>query len=209
MTDDQSRDDDTDAAEAASGETTLTADIDLDRAIEALLMVADEPQSVMGLATALNVPVRQISAAIERLVDDYDGVTGSIRRGFELREVGGGWRVYVREDYDDVVAAYVSEQNPSKLSQAALETLAVIAYRQPISRGAIASIRAVNVDSVVRTLLGRGLITELFTDSETGAINYGTTDLLLQQLGINSLDELPPISPLLADGSEGFDDEVR
>src|SRR5699024_6433667 len=111
MTGDQSRDDDTDAAEAASGETTLTADIDLDRAIEALLMVADEPQSVMGLATALNVPVRQISAAIERLVDDYDGVTGSSRRGFELREVGGGWRVYVREDYDDVVAAYVSEQN--------------------------------------------------------------------------------------------------
>lgn len=209
MTDDQRRDDDTDAAEAASGETTLTADIDLDRAIEALLMVADEPQSVMGLATALNVPVKQISAAIERLVDDYDGVTGSIRRGFELREVGGGWRVYVREDYDDVVAAYVSEQNPSKLSQAALETLAVIAYRQPISRGAIASIRAVNVDSVVRTLLGRGLITEVFTDSETGAINYGTTDLLLQQLGINSLDELPPISPLLADGSEGFDDDVR
>ncbi|MCW4459767.1 SMC-Scp complex subunit ScpB [Microbacterium sp. MPKO10] len=209
MTDDQRRDDDTDAVEAASGETTLTADIDLDRAIEALLMVADEPQSVMGLATALNVPVKQISAAIERLVDDYDGVTGSIRRGFELREVGGGWRVYVREDYDDVVAAYVSEQNPSKLSQAALETLAVIAYRQPISRGAIASIRAVNVDSVVRTLLGRGLITEVFTDSETGAINYGTTDLLLQQLGINSLDELPPISPLLADGSEGFDDDVR
>ncbi|WP_166998632.1 SMC-Scp complex subunit ScpB [Microbacterium fandaimingii] len=199
----------TDAADATAPATVIDADIDMDRAIEALLMVADEPQSVMGIATALGTPVKQVSATIERLVADYDGEGGGVRRGFELREVGGGWRMYVREDYDDVVAAYVSEQNPSKLSQAALETLAVIAYKQPISRGAIASIRAVNVDSVVRTLVGRGLVTELFTDSETGAINYGTTDLLLQQLGINSLDELPPISPLLADGSEGFDDDVR
>nr|WP_246087604.1 SMC-Scp complex subunit ScpB [Microbacterium agarici] len=198
-----------DADEAAAPTRNALDGVDLDRAIEALLMVADEPQSVMGLATALNSPVKEISAAVERLVADYDGVDGGVRRGFELREVGGGWRIYVRSDYDEVVAAYVSEQNPSKLSQAALETLAVIAYKQPISRGAIASIRAVNVDSVVRTLLGRGLITEAFTDSETGAINYGTTDLLLQQLGINSLDELPPISPLLADGSEGFDDDVR
>ena len=85
----------------------------------------------------------------------------------------------------------------------------MIAYKQPISRGAIASIRAVNVDSVVRTLLGRGLITELFTDSETGAINYGTTDLLLSQLGINSVDELPKISPLLSDGADGFQGDVR
>ncbi|QPZ40272.1 SMC-Scp complex subunit ScpB [Paramicrobacterium chengjingii] len=199
----------TDAADATVTAAAISADIDLDRAVEALLMVADEPQSVMGIATALGTPVMHVSETIERLVADYDGEDGGVRRGFELREVGGGWRMYVREDYDDVVAAYVSEQNPSKLSQAALETLAVIAYKQPISRGAIASIRAVNVDSVVRTLLGRGLVTELFTDSETGAINYGTTDLLLQQLGINSLDELPPISPLLADGSEGFDDDVR
>ena len=108
-----------------------------------------------------------------------------------------------------MVADYVLAQNPTKLSQAALETLAVIAYKQPISRGAIASIRAVNVDSVVRTLLGRGLITEMFTDSETGAINYGTTDLLLTQLGINSIDELPKISPLLADGADGFQSDVR
>jgi segregation and condensation protein B len=112
----------------------------------------------------------------------------------------------VRAEYDHVVADFVLTQNPSRLSQAALETLAVIAYKQPISRGAVASIRAVNVDSVVRTLLGRGLITESFTDSETGAINYGTTDLLLTQLGINSLDELPHISPLLADGADGFED---
>ena len=108
-----------------------------------------------------------------------------------------------------MVRDFVLTQNPTKLSQAALETLAVIAYKQPISRGSIASIRAVNVDSVVRTLLGRGLISEAYTDSETGAIHYETTDLLLTQLGINSLDELPHISPLLVDGSDGFDELGR
>jgi segregation and condensation protein B len=187
----------------------LPADVDLERAIEAILMVADEPMSVVTLATAVGAPVKRVRAAVDALVADFDGIDGSIRRGFELREVGGGWRIYVRAEYDTVVSDYVLAQNPTKLSQAALETLAVIAYKQPISRGAIASIRAVNVDSVVRTLLGRGLVTEMFTDSETGAINYGTTDLLLSQLGINSIDELPKISPLLADGTEGFDADVR
>jgi segregation and condensation protein B len=160
----------------------------------------------VSLATSLGVPVGTVRKSIERLVADFDGVDGAIRRGFELREVGGGWRIYVRGEYDDAVRDFVLTQNPTRLSQAALETLAVIAYKQPISRGAIASIRAVNVDSVVRTLLGRGLITEAFTDSETGAIHYATTDLLLTQLGINSLEELPAISPLLSDGSDGFDD---
>ena len=178
----------------------------VERRLEAILMVADEPQPLVALATALGAPVPAVRQSIERLVADYDGEDGGPRRGFELREVGGGWRIYVRSEFDEVVSGYVLQQNPTKLSQAALETLAVIAYKQPISRGAIASIRAVNVDSVVRTLLGRGLITELFTDSETGAINYGTTDLLLTQLGINSVDELPKISPLLADGADGFDD---
>jgi len=184
----------------------------IDRALEAIFMIADEPQSVVSLATALRSPVKLVRAAIERLVADYNGpaydeADGSgAARGFELREVGGGWRFYVRAEYDDIVRDFVLTQNPSKLSQAALETLSVIAYKQPISRGAIASIRAVNVDSVVRTLLGRGLITEAYTDGETGAIHYATTDLLLTQLGINSLEELPHLSPLLADGSEGFDD---
>lgn len=186
-------------------------DAQVERALEGILMVADEPMSVVTLATAVGAPVKRVRAAIDALVADYDGAPDAegrpgVRRGFELREVGGGWRIYVRAEYDAVVSGYVLQQNPTRLSQAALETLAVIAYKQPISRGAIASIRAVNVDSVVRTLLGRGLITELFTDSETGAINYGTTDLLLTQLGINSIDELPKISPLLADGSDGFDD---
>lgn len=220
MTDDIATDDTaTDEADTDDTVTVETSDVpdgpiappdvDVERAIEALLMVADEPQSVVGLATALGKPVPEIHGAIDRLVADYDGRDGSVRRGFELREVGGGWRFYVRAEYDTLVSDYVNQQNPSRLSQAALETLAVVAYKQPISRSAIASIRAVNVDSVVRTLLGRGLITELFTDSETGAINYGTTDVLLDQLGINSLDELPLISPLLADGQEGFDLDVR
>jgi segregation and condensation protein B len=179
---------------------------DVERALEAILMVADEPQSVVSLATVIGIPVPAVRQTIERLVADYDGTDGSTRRGFELREVGGGWRLYVRPEHDDIVREFVLTQNPTKLSQAALETLSVIAYKQPISRGAIASIRAVNVDSVVRTLLGRGLITEAFTDSETGAIHYETTDLLLTQLGINSIEELPKISPLLSDGMDGFED---
>ncbi len=206
---------------------------DLDRRLEAIFMVADEPQSVVTLASALGAPVAAVRASIGRLVADYDGSVGAgvpagvaagtdtdaaagtgaeehasgsaIRRGFELREVGGGWRIYVRVEFDDVVRDFVLTQNPTKLSQAALETLAVIAYKQPISRGQIASIRAVNVDSVVRTLVGRGLVTEAYTDSETGAIHYETTDILLSQLGVNSIDDLPRISPLLDDGAEGFD----
>ncbi|BDZ66140.1 hypothetical protein GCM10025877_30780 [Agromyces mangrovi Wang et al. 2018] len=112
----------------------------------------------------------------------------------------------MRGDYDDLVTDFVLTQTPTRLSQAALETLAVIAYKQPISRGQVASIRAVNVDSVVRTLLGRGLITEVSTDAETGAILYGTTDQLLVHLGVNSIDELPKVAPLLDDGQDGFDD---
>jgi segregation and condensation protein B len=186
----------------------MTDEPDVARAIEAILMVADEPQSLVSLGTALGVPVTQIKAAIAALVADYDGVGGGVRRGFELREVAGGWRIYVRTDFDEVVADFVLTQNPTKLSQAALETLAVVAYRQPISRGQISSIRAVNVDGVVRTLVSRGLITEVTTDVETGAILYGTSDLLLTQLGINSLDELPAIAPLLPDGTEGFRADV-
>ncbi|MDN3495644.1 SMC-Scp complex subunit ScpB [Planococcus sp. APC 4015] len=178
------------------------------RRLEAILLVVDEPQSLVSLATAVGAPVPAVRQAVESLVADYDGLTGGPRRGFELREVGGGWRLYVRADHDDLVSEFVNTQAPSRLSQAALETLAVIAYKQPVTRSQVASIRAVNVDSVVRTLVSRGLITELFTDAETGAINYGTTDALLVNLGINSIDELPPISPLLDDGADGFDAEI-
>ncbi|MEN9751121.1 MAG: hypothetical protein RLZZ600_168 [Actinomycetota bacterium] len=185
--------------------TDNSTPLDIARAIEAILMIADEPQSIVSLGTALGAPVKDIKSALADLVADYDGENGGVRRGFELREVGGGWRIYVRPEYDDVVGDFVLTQNPTKLSQAALETLAVVAYKQPISRGQIAQIRAVNVDTVVRTLVSRGLITEVQTDAETGAILYGTTDLLLTQLGINSLEELPLISPLLPDAYEGFD----
>ena len=181
-------------------------DENLQAAIEAILMVAEAPVPLISLAGALDRPLNEIRDAVLEIKADYDGQNdGSKVRGFELREVGGGWRIYVREQFDWAVNMFVANENPTKLSQAALETLAVIAYKQPISRGQVASIRAVNVDSVVRTLLSRGLITELFTDSETGAINYGTTELMLQLLGINSLDELPLISPYLPSANSEFD----
>jgi segregation and condensation protein B len=174
-------------------------------AVEAILMVTEMPLSLVAIATALERPVGEVRAAVVELKADYDGIDGSTLRGFELREVGGGWRIFVRQDFDWAVRMFIANENPTKLSQAALETLAVIAYKQPISRGQIASIRAVNVDSVVRTLLSRGLITELYTDSESGAIHYGTTELLLEVLGINSLDEMPLISPFLPDANSNFD----
>ncbi|MGV9192727.1 SMC-Scp complex subunit ScpB [Microbacterium sp. MC2] len=197
-------------ATAADDETPQRSHdpVDVARRLEAILLVVDEPQSLVALATAVGAPVPAVRQAVEGLVADYDGETGGPRRGFELREVGGGWRLYVREEHDDLVSEFVNAQAPSRLSQAALETLAVIAYKQPVSRSQVASIRAVNVDSVVRTLVARGLITEAFTDPETGAINYKTTDALLTHLGINSLDELPHISPLLDDGADGFEGEV-
>ena len=181
---------------------------DVARRLEAILLVVDEPQSLVALAAAVAAPVPAVRQAIEGLVADYDGEAGGPRRGFELREVGGGWRLYVREELDDLVSEFVSGQAPSRLSQAALETLAVIAYKQPVTRSQVAAIRAVNVDSVVRTLVARGLLTELVPAPDTGAINAGTTDALLVNLGINSLDELPHISPLLDDGAAGFDSEV-
>ncbi|WP_336660851.1 SMC-Scp complex subunit ScpB [Leucobacter sp. USHLN153] len=197
----------------------------LSQQLEALLIVADEPLSAVALATATDRPVREVRAVLEALVAEFNGGTGGSgpasgagdsgesgkagggsARGFELREVAGGYRFYARASLDPLVADFVDQQTPSRLSQAALETLAVIAYRQPISRGAIASIRAVNVDSVVRTLLARGLITETGQDSETGAILYGTSDALLGYLGIGDISELPPISPLLDEPTEGFEE---
>jgi segregation and condensation protein B len=190
---------------------------ELDSAVEAILMVADQPLSLSALAAALDRPVAEIRTVLNHLRDEYDGklsaeaiAAGAVARehGYELREVGGGFRLYVRENFDWAVRLFLENDNPTKLSQAALETLAVIAYKQPISRGQVASIRAVNVDSVVRTLLSRGLISELYTDSESGAIHYGTSPLLLEKLGINSLDELPLISPYLPDAMSDFNVEL-
>jgi len=119
--------------------------------------------------------------------------------------VGAGASTRAR-DFDDIVRGLLHDDSPQRLSQQALETLAVIAYKQPVSRAQVSAVRAVNVDTVMRTLLARGLISEHSTDSETGAIFYETTPLLLEYLGIESVDELPPLSPLLDDGRAGFDD---
>lgn len=196
--------DDATTIDTVDDERVLTDD-DIAQRLEAILLVVEEPQSVISLAAAVQAPTNAVRRVIAELVREYDGSHTQRPRGFELREVGGGWRLYVRGAQDRIVSEYVNAQAPSRLSQAALETLAVIAYKQPVSRSQVAAIRAVNVDGVVRTLVARGLITELFTDAETGAINYGTTDALLTHLGINSLDELPPIAPLLDDGSDGFE----
>ena len=191
-------------SENPTSETTVTRV--LARDIEAVMMVLDEPMSVIALASALEAPISAVTEALNNLVADYDGRLEGVERGFELREVSAGWRLYVRPRFDEVVTRVVSSQAPAKLSQAALETLAVIAYKQPVTRGHVSAIRAVNVDSVIRTLLSRGLIRESHTDSETGAIFYVTTETLLGELGLESIDQLPPLSPLLDDGAGGFDD---
>jgi len=193
-------------AEKKEHEAQTVVERNLERELEAIVMVADQPQSVIELSVALDAPVQALKDALASLVADYNGLGAGPERGFELREVGGGWRMYVRDHYDEVVARVIHEQAPAKLSNAALETLAVIAYKQPVTRAQVSAIRAVNVDTVIRTLQGRGLIRESHTDPETGAIFYLTTEMLLAELGIESLEELPPLSPLLDDGARGFDD---
>lgn len=182
-------------------------DKELQQKLEALLIVAETPATTFEMATVLDEPVARVAAAIKTLQDDYDGLNGSAKRGFELRLVAEGYRFYVREEHSDLAAEFIHADTPTKLSNAALETLAVIAYKQPITRGAVASVRAVNVDGVVRTLVNRGLIEEVGNDPVTGAILYGTSELLLQHLGIESITDLPPIAPLLDDGLEGFANE--
>ena len=162
-------------------------------ALEALLLLAAEPMSVTDLAQAVAVPEAEVAEALVELAAFYDE-TG---RGFELRELGGGWRYYTRDEYADLVTAYVLEGQQSKLSVAALETLAVIAYRQPISRGRVSAIRGVNVDGVIRTLLARGLIEEAGHDVESGAVVFATTSYFLERMGLRTLDELPPLAPHL------------
>lgn len=180
---------------------------ELHAALEALLMVADQPLSSLTLAQVLGHPIGVVGEELARLQVDYDGSGEAPRRGFELREVGGGWRLYARAEYDDLIRSMLHDDSPQRLSQQALETLAVIAYKQPVTRSQVSAVRAVNVDTVMRTLIARGLIAEHSTDPETGAILYQTTDLLLEYLGIDSLEQLPPISPLLDDGQQGFDHE--
>ena len=175
-------------------------DLDLDSlpsgargAVEAVLMVVDEPLTVVALASALQRPSDEVELLLREIAADFD----SAGRGFELREVAGGWRVYSRSDYAPVVERFVLDGQRARLTQAALETLAVIAYRQPVSRARVSAVRGVNVDGVVRTLVSRGLIEERGTDGESGAILYGTTTYFLERLGLTGVDELPALAPYL------------
>lgn len=171
--------------------------------IEAILLVADEPVPAVVLAQVLERPRDQVSSALQSLAASYS----SEGRGFDLREVAGGWRFYTREEYAPVVERFVSDGQEVRLTQAALETLAVIAYRQPVSRARISAVRGVNCDGVVRTLTLRGLIEEAGTDPETNAILYRTTGYFLERLGLATLDELPDLAPFLPDNIEDIEDE--
>jgi segregation and condensation protein B len=173
-------------------------------ALEAVLMVADQPLDVVTLATAVGHPVDEVSGALTALAAEYT----EQGRGFELRHVAGGWRFYTREEYAAVVEAFVLEGQQARLTQAALETLAVVAYKQPVSRARVSAIRGVNVDGVMRTLLTRGLVEEAGQDHETGANLYRTTGYFLERIGISSLDELPEIAPYLPD-MEDLEDELE
>ena len=167
-------------------------------ALEALLLLTAEPVTEFELAQAVGVPESVIAETLAELEAFYTE-TG---RGFELRQVGGGWRYYTREEYADLITRYVMDGQTSKLSQAALETLAVIAYTQPISRARVSAVRGVNVDGVIRTLLSRGLIEEVGHDQESGAVLFATTSYFLERIGLRTLDELPPLAPQLPEVDE-------
>ena len=180
---------------------------DLRAAVEAVLMVVDEPVTPAELAEVLEAPVPVIQEILTELQREYDGYTGggpggTVRsftsmRGFELRDVAGGWRIYSRAEFAPVVSKFVLGGQSARLTQAALETLAVIAYRQPVSRARVSAIRGVNVDSVVRTLVQRGLIDDAGTEPETGSMMYRTTPYFLERLGLGGLNELPRLAPHL------------
>ena len=211
----------------SNGEASDAADdAQVREGLEAVLMVADRPLTEAELAELLEVDAVVISRVLHELAAEYDGKPRSTyqantddgnrdqantdqgfsaRRGFQLRRVGGGWRIGARQEHRELVSRFVLEGQTAKLSAAATETLAIIAYRQPVSRARIASIRGVNADGVVRTLMTRGLIEQVATDEVTGAGLFGTTAVLLERLGVDSLEELPDLSPLLP-GVENLDD---
>ncbi len=172
-------------------------------ALEAVLLVVDQPVEVMTLAQLVGRPRPDVEAELAALRAQYDADA----RGFELREIAGGWRLYSREDFAELVERFVLDGQQTRLTQAALETLAVIAYRQPVTRARVSAIRGVGVDGVMRTLLSRGLVQETGSDPDTGGGLYQTTPLFLEKLGLTSLDELPPLAPLLPDHSE-LDDSI-
>jgi segregation and condensation protein B len=182
-------------SEGDSGTAPTPTAAEVSGALEALLLLAEEPRRTDELAAAVGAPEAVVGEALAALVAFYDE-TG---RGFELRQVGGGWRYYTREEHAELIAASVLEGQQSRLSQAALETLAVIAYTQPISRGRVSAVRGVNVDGVIRTLLARGLVEEVGHDADSGAVVFGTTSYFLERMGLRSLDDLPALAPHLPD----------
>jgi segregation and condensation protein B len=182
--------------EAAPVEETLAVPLaDLRPALEAVLMVADQPLDEYSLATAVGYPVAEVTEALTALAAEYD----ESGRGFDLRNVAGGWRYYTREEFAPVVEKFALEGQQARLTQAALETLAVVAYKQPVSRSRVSAIRGVNVDGVMRTLLTRGLVEEAGFDGETGAHLYRTTTYFLERIGVTSLDQLPELAPFVPD----------
>jgi segregation and condensation protein B len=183
--------------------TLEVAVADLRPALEAILMVADQPLDSITLASAVGYPVEEVVGGLQTLAEEYT----EQGRGFELRNVAGGWRFYTREEYAAVVEAFVLDGQQARLTQAALETLAVVAYKQPISRARVSAIRGVNVDGVMRTLLTRGLVEECGQDGETGANLYRTTGYFLERIGVTSLDELPELAPYLPD-MDDLEDEL-
>ncbi|QLQ10587.1 MAG: SMC-Scp complex subunit ScpB [Nocardioidaceae bacterium] len=164
-------------------------------ALEAVLMVADQPLDHLTLASAVGYPPAEVHQALAALATEY----AEQGRGFDLRNVAGGWRFYTREEYAPVVERFILDGQQARLTQAALETLAVVAYKQPVSRARVSAIRGVNVDGVMRTLVTRGLVEEAGQEPETTATLYRTTSYFLERIGVSSLDELPELAPFLPD----------
>jgi segregation and condensation protein B len=162
-------------------------------AVEAVLMVVEEPVEELALASALGMTVARVAELLRALAAEYD----QAGRGFELRRVAGGWRVFSRPEYAAAVERFVLDGQTARLTQAALETLAIVAYRQPVSRVRVGAVRGVNVDAVMRTLVTRGLVEDAGHDPETGAVLYRTSTYFLQRIGLGSLDELPALAPYL------------
>ena len=183
-------------------ETLLNENVDIEALVEALLLISDEPLTSLGLASTLGITVDKIDAAFDSLVKQYN----LDNRGIEIRSVAGGYRFYTKSDLGTWIERYVRDGQVARLTQASLETLAVVAYKQPVTRARISAIRGVNVDGVVKTLESRGLIEIIQTDHETGALLYGTTSIFLEKMGIGNIKELPEIAGLLPDISADFTD---
>jgi segregation and condensation protein B len=188
--------------EPAEDPVQLLDPVELQGGLEALLFVMDDPVDEETLAAALRCSAEQVQDGLAELAADYD----RRRSGLTLRQVGEGWRLYTREEHAPVVERYLIDGQRSRLTQAALETLAVIAYRQPVTRARISGIRGVGVDGVMRTLITRGLVHEVGTDPDSGGGLYATTPLLLERLGLTSLADLPDLAPFLPETATMLDE---